>query len=82
MIFAAVWRLSVLYSIMVLFPSLLQRCFKCSQCLGLVAQAAFSTVGVVSLLLAYILATAVIIANVDSGRGTLSHTNEGRKGLH
>ena len=47
----------------------LQRCFKCSQFLSILASMAFSAVGIVTLLLVYVVAAAVVIASIEAHSG-------------
>ena len=53
-----------------MFPHTFQRCFKCSQFLGILASMASSALGIVTLLLVYVVAAAVVIASIEArGRG-------------
>ena len=50
-------------------PHTFQRCFKCSQFLGILASMASSALGIVTLLLVYVVAAAVVIASIEARGG-------------
>ena len=52
-----------------MFPHTFQRCFKCSQFLGILASMASSALGIVTLLLVYVVAAAVVIASIEARGG-------------
>ena len=62
-----------------MFPHTFQRCFKCSQFLGILASMASSALGIVTLLLVYVVAAAVVIASIEA-RGGLAGGGQGVAG--
>ena len=61
-----------------MLPYTFQRCFKCSQFLGILASMASSALGIVTLLLVYVVAAAVVIASIEARGG---HGGGGGQGV-